>query len=249
MKNLKSKFAIGIVCIILGIILTIQYKTVNKTVGKGYLPTQKSKELSLELKKLQDKKEKLNNELSNLESRIKKYEDEASEENVYINELKKELEKYKIFAGYLDVKGPGIIITIDEPSVDIAYGDDLSYDNGYSLIVEYYDYILTIISNLNIAEAEAISINDLRYTGFSELLSIGNHLSFNGISIGAPIEIKAIGNPEELESALIYKGGILDIMENELDFRINIRRQENIKIPGYKGLKELRYIKPVKKNK
>jgi len=247
MKNFSSKFALGIVCIILGIILTIQYKTVNKTVGIGYLPTQKSKELSIELKKLQDDRDKLLNELNNLESKIKKYENEASEENVYIDELRKELEKYKMFAGYLDAEGPGITVTIDDPSMEILYGEELSFYENYSLIVEYYDYILTIISNLNIADAEAISINDLRYTGFSELLSVGNHLNFNGVSIGTPIEIKAIGSPEELESALIH-GGVIDIMENDLDFKITISRHENIKIPRYNGVDDLRYLKPVKNN-
>lgn len=246
MKKFTSKLAIGIVCIILGVILAIQYKTVNNTVGIGYLPTQKSKELSIELKKLQDEKEKIYKELSGLEGKIKKYENEASKENVYIDELRKELEKYMMFAGFENVKGPGLIITIDEPKNEIIYGEDNRAFEDISLIAQYYDYILTIISNLNIADAEAISINDYRYTGFSELLSLNNHLNFNGMAIAAPIEIKAIGNSEELESALIYKGGVIDILRNELDFKITVTRTDEIDIPKYTGVKELKYAKPIK---
>lgn len=247
MKKFTSKLAIGIVCIILGVILAIQYKTVNNTVGIGYLPTQKSKELSIELKKLQDEKEKIYKVLNGLEGKIKKYENEASKENVYIDELRKELEKYMMFAGFENVKGPGLIITIEEPENEIIYEEDNSFFEE-SQIALYYDYILTIISNLNIADAEAISINDYRYTGFSELLNINGHLNFNGMAIAAPIEIKAIGNSEELESALIYKGGVIDILRNELDFKITVTRKDEIDIPKYTGVKELKYAKP-KNNK
>ncbi len=39
------------VSLFLGIILAIQFKTVNKTVGEGVLPTQRAQQLAIELKK------------------------------------------------------------------------------------------------------------------------------------------------------------------------------------------------------
>ena len=71
MKNNKGQIAIMIICVFLGVILAIQIKTVNKTVGEGVLPTQRAQQLATELKKLQDERETLRKELDELEGKIK----------------------------------------------------------------------------------------------------------------------------------------------------------------------------------
>lgn len=238
MKKIISKTSIAIVCIILGIIVSIQYKTVNEVVGPGYLPNQKNKELAQELNRLQEQKKSLMNELNNLENKVKKYENEASEESDYVKELSKELLKYRMFAGYEAVEGPGIVITIDDPDYDTIYG------NNMSQLVENHGLLLDIISYLNVTGAEAISINGLRYTSFSEILVAGNHLNFNNKPIGVPVEIKAIGPAQDLESSLRITGGIIDLMES-YDFRIKIVQKDNITIPRYTEIKEFRYAEPV----
>ncbi len=203
MKELKSKIAFVLVCVILGIIIAIQFKTVNETVGSGILPTKSAQQLTLELKKLKDEKEKLLEELNSLESKVKQYEKNAAEENVYIKNLMKELQRYRMFGGYEPVKGPGIIVVVNDPPIEVQFGDDTS------IIVNNYDFLLEIVSNLNAAGAEAISINEQRYTGFTEIVPAGNHLEINGVSYGPPFIIKAIGEPKILESALRLKGGVI----------------------------------------
>lgn len=68
MKNLFSKSLIITVCVILGIIIAIQYKTVNTLVGPNFIPSQKNKELVNELSNVEKEKESLMNELENLEN-------------------------------------------------------------------------------------------------------------------------------------------------------------------------------------
>ena len=62
-----------------------------------------------------------------------------------------------------------------------------------------------MISVLNAADAEAISINDQRYTSHTEIVRAGNHIEINGVSTNSPIIIKAIGNADTLESALAIR--------------------------------------------
>ncbi len=58
MKKNNGQLAITIVSLFLGIILAIQFKTVNKTVGEGgVLPTQRAQQLAIELKKRLKKNE------------------------------------------------------------------------------------------------------------------------------------------------------------------------------------------------
>ena len=88
--------------------------------------------------------------------------------------------------------------------------------------------ILQTISVLNAAEAEAISINDQRYTAFTEIEKAGNHIEINGVSIGAPIIIKAIGDPETLESALAIKRGIVWTLEY-YDYNVHLTKEKMFK--------------------
>ncbi len=134
------------------------------------------------------------------ESKIKQYEKGGeADNNVYAENLYKDLEKYRMLAGYVDLEGPGITLEIQDPPADIQFGIEYS-------IADDLDLILQIISVLNAAEAEAISINDQRYTAFTEIEKAGNYgIEINGVSIGSPIVIKAIGNPSNIRISLALK--------------------------------------------
>ncbi|MGF7058813.1 DUF881 domain-containing protein [Brassicibacter mesophilus] len=241
MNDIRSKVAITGVCIILGLILAIQFKTVENTVGQGMIPTQRAQQLAIEYKKLQDERENMRKELDSLESKVKQYEKGEAEKSIYYENLYKDLEKYRMLAGVEDVEGPGVIIEINDPPMEIQYGDETS------TIVSNYDFLLQLISMLNAAEAEAISINDQRYTGFTEIVPAGGHLEINGVSFGPPFVIKAIGKSDDLENALRIKGGLVWHMENMFDLNIHIKQEQNMVVPKYKKIKEFRYAKPVEK--
>ena len=202
MKVKSGQIAITVVSILLGIILAIQFKTVNSTVGEGVLPVQRAQQLAVDLKKAQEERDAAIKALNEAENKIKQYEKGEADNNIYVENLYRDLEKYRILAGYVDLEGPGIVLEIHEPPADVQFGIEYS-------IVDDLDLILQTISVLNAAQAEAISINDQRYTAYTEIERAGNHIEVNGVSISSPIVIKAIGDPETLESALSIKRGII----------------------------------------
>lgn len=237
MKRFGEHFALILVSIFLGIILSIHYKTVNKSFGEGVLPTQRAQTLATELKKVQSDKENLLNRVNELETRIEQYEKSEVDKNIYAENLYKDTMKYRMLAGYVDLEGEGIILEINDPPVDLQYG------MGYT-IVDELDLILQIISILNAADAEAISINDQRYTSFTEIVRAGNHIEINGVSNSSPIVIKAIGNPDTLTSAVSIKHGIIWELRN-LDYLVHVRQDDSLLIPRYRRIKEFIYSKPV----
>lgn len=239
MNDTKSKIAIILVCIVLGTILAIQFKTVENNVGTGVIPTQRAQQLAIDYKKLEDERNSMRNELDNLESKLKQYEKGEAEKDVYVENLYKDIERYRILAGYEDVQGPGIVIEIKDPPAEVVYGD---YS---SVMVSNYDFLLQIISVINATEAEAISINDQRYTSFTEIVPAAGHIEINGVSIGPPFVIKAIGKADDLENALRIKHGLIWRMENLLNLDIHIKQEQNIVVPKYRKIKEFRYAKPV----
>ena len=66
--------ALALLSVFLGIILSIQFKTVNKSLGEGVLPTQRAQQLAVELKRAQQEKETQSNRIEELESKIEQYE-------------------------------------------------------------------------------------------------------------------------------------------------------------------------------
>lgn len=237
MKKSKNIIALILVSIFLGIILSIQLKAVDGSKALGTLPTQRTQDLANELKKVQTDKEALENRVKDLEGKIEQYELEGIDNNTYAENLYNDAMRYRMLAGYVDLEGPGIVLEINDPS-------DVNLNQGYFSIVDEVDLILQVISILNAADAEAISINDQRYTSFTEIVRAGEHIEINGVSNNSPIIIKAIGDPSILESALAIKRGIVWQLRN-YNYTVNLYTDDKIIIPSYQNVEEFNYSKPV----
>lgn len=237
MKKIKELSALLLVSVFLGLILSMQFKTVNKSLGEGVLPVQRAQQLATELKKAQADRDAQSNRIVELEDKIKVYEKGEVDKNVYAEDLYKDTMKYRMLAGYTDLTGPGIVLEINDPPVDIQFGDSYS-------IVDELDLILQIVSILNAAGAEAVSINEQRYTAFTEIVRAGNHIEINGVSNSSPIIIKSIGNPDTLESALAIKQGIVWTLRS-YDYIVHLKQDINVSIPRYRKVKDFIYAVPV----
>lgn len=191
--------SIGCAALILSMIMFTQFKTVEET-DIVAIETMRETELRAELANWKQKYEEVEAKIDERNEKISEYKAElengANESNVLENEIR-EAESY---LGYTDLKGEGIIVTLqDNEYVSINYAD-----------------LLTLVNELNSAGAEAISINDERITSRSEITLINNTFLFvNEKKIAGPYVVKAIGDKKYLESALTIKGGYIDLIETE----------------------------------
>lgn len=233
MKIKKDALWIGSVCILLGIIMSLQFKTVQKNFLQGQTPSQKSAQLVSELTKLTNEKALLSSEIEVLEKKLKEIESTESKGNVVIKNLNDDLQKYKMFAGLTDVYGPGIQIFIDNPSNELnsTVETNLVYD---------YDMLSNLINELNAAGAEAISINDQRILSQTEIRAAGEHININKVPQTAPFIIKVIGDSTTLENALTSRFGIVSIIR-EKNYQLDIKKMEKITINKYNGIIDFRY--------
>lgn len=94
-----------------------------------------------------------------------------------------------------------------------------------------------LVNELKVAGAEAVSINDERIIGTSEITEINNRIIVvNTKRIAGPYTVKAIGDKKYFESALTIKGGYMDEITaagKDIDYSV----QDNIVIPAYEGEK------------
>lgn len=239
MKESKGKIGLAIVCLVLGLVVSLQLKTVRETPGGGRISTQKAHQLAIELNNLRNEKETLNEELTNLEQRLKDYELSESDENLIIKNLKNDLERYQLYTGLKPAIGPGIVITVEDSVEEDYVGSEGSF------IMYNYDIILSLINKLNASGAEAISINDQRYIATTEIYYTSNRIMINQVPTNPPFEIKAIGNPDTLEAALNMRYGIIWEMRQFDGLKVNTQKEELVEIPRYNRSIEFDFAKPI----
>ena len=160
-------------------------------------------------------------------------------EDAVIEGLLSDTEKYRLLTGAVDVRGPGITITIKDPVITDEYQDDIS------VITYHYEELLSLVNKLKEAGAEAISINDHRIVQTTEISLAGQNININGSATAPPYHIKAIGNPTTMENALTIRGGIIETLKKTYNLTVELQSEENIVIPRYSGVINFRYAKPI----
>lgn len=219
------------ISVVLGITLMTQVQTTNNVLGND-APQEKAAELNSELARLTLEKNKLREELDELKIAAEKNEEASNAREAEIERLMEELKQQKILSGYYNVKGPGTIITID------------SEPNSYVNLASSHQWILALISYLNNAGVEAISINGQRYTNYTEIVPVLDHINVNGVAMVLPLEIKAIGNSRTIEASLNFVGGIVTQLE-QWGYMVKIENSDEILINGFDGEKEFKYADPI----
>ena len=220
MKLEKNKITmyitIGIVCLILGLVMSAQFKLVNE-VDVTSIETMRESELRTELASLKQKYDELNEKYVDTLSKISEYKETTESYDETYSLLTKELDELNKLLGYTDVQGEGIIITIRDDEYDVT--KQINHDD-----------LVTIINALKLSGAEAISINDERIVNMSDIFLINStYIAVNGRRVLSPYVIKAIGNQNYLESGLTGKGGYIDELLS-LDFDIIMEKSDDVQI-------------------
>lgn len=227
--------SIAFVCIVLGIMLSTQFRTVKKG---GAVTVQRAEELTNQLKQVQSERDALIKQVNDLEAKVNSYEQSSSKTSAVNQALKNDVEKYKELAGLSDVQGPGVIVTINDSKQPIQPGQDPN------LFLVHDEDLLKVANELKAAGAEALSLNDQRLISTSEIRCVGPTVNVNSIRFAPPYVFKAIGDPDTLEAALKLKGGVVDTLST-WGIEVNIKKSDKILIKKYDGLIRFKYAKPV----
>ncbi len=231
----KEKIIFLVFSFIIGMTIALQLKSVADLTG-GVASSQKSRQLQTELKSLRDKKLTLEVELQTLETKAKELKDSELQEDFMEQELRKEIDKFELMLGQKEAVGPGIIIKFQ--SVD-------QENNQTGLLTYNYELVLSVINKLNASGAEGIAINEERYVNNTFFQLVGDKLYVNGNPIFEPFEIKAIGNPDTMESALNLRYGVLWEIRKHYNINASIEKKEELKLPRYTKNVEFKYSMPV----
>lgn len=230
-------FSMGIICLVMAFLVTLQIKSVMYNHATATEESLRIDDLLKQLNDARTKNEKLTELNASLRLDIQDFKDEASENSDFSKTIISQLERAEIMAGMVEVSGNGIIITVRDSAIENTIGDLNNY------IIHDTD-LLSIINELCDAGAEAISLNNERIISTSEIRCAGATVSVNNNRYAQPFTIKAIGDPVNMENAILMRGGVYDTLTAwGIDLEIN--KATDIKIPAYNGIINYKYAKPL----
>jgi len=194
-------------------------------------------ELRVSLQKERERSQFLLKEISKLDQLLYQYDTSTNKDDNVAEIMEKEIERIKIQAGFEDMTGKGFIIRIEER--ESSTDEDL-----YFSPVIYDDDLRVVVNELNAYGAKAISINDQRIISTTAIRNVGNKILVNTIPISPPYEIKVIGDPEILISALKLAG--LDEYFMVVNHSISYEPKDGVRVRAYSKMTPPIYLQPVK---
>ena len=221
--DLQGKVLIAIVFMVLGFMLSVQYKV---TVQQRTIRMDRVEDLSERLKAMETENKHLLQEINELR---KKGADRAKDHGQ---------ERLQLLAGTTAVEGAGIEVVLDDSAIPKKANENPN------LYIIHDEDLLRVLNELRAAGAEAISLNDQRIVAMSEVRCAGPTVSVNHIRSAPPYVIKAIGAPKTLTSALRLRGGVVETFEF-WGIQVKIKSQDKVQIPALKAPRNFEYAKSV----
>ena len=221
--DLQGKILIAIVFMVLGFMLSVQYKV---TVQQRTIRMDRVEDLSERLKVMETENKQLLQEINELR---KKGADRARDHGQ---------ERLQLLAGTTDVEGAGIEIVLDDSNIPKKANENPN------LYIIHDEDLLRVLNELRAAGAEAISINDQRIVAMSEVRCAGPTVSVNNVRSAPPYVIKAIGAHKTLTSALRLRGGVVETFEF-WGIQVKIKSEDKVHIPALKAPRNFEYATSV----
>ena len=206
-KMRKSEVTILITAVLLGVLIIVQAKSfedVSEVISRNT-----RMDVFREIQILKTTNKNLEDETDELEKQLEK----ITNNQEALESVREEIGKYRILTGRVDISGPGVSLKVD--------GDIKAI------------WLTDIVNELFSSGAEAVSVNTIRLTnnaiGFDTIPN--GQLLLNGVILGQPYMIDAIGDKTVLENALSQPEGIIERMGRSLDdVKIELLQKDFVKM-------------------
>lgn len=220
-----------LVTLFLGLMIAVQFRSYREI--QQTVPIQRVQRLMAEVEAARKERDLLQERVAGLRAEL-----DAATAQTGLQPLKKKLERYQIGAGIVPVSGPGVEVILEDSKVALQPGQNPN------LYVIHDEDILRVLNELRVAGAEVLAINDERVLANTEVRCIGPSILVNNKRLAAPFRITAIGDPNNLESALRMRGGVVDTLQQYWGIQVSIKKMDRLTIPAFKGSQKFTYARP-----
>ena len=214
MKTFKT-MAITMVCLVLGVIVAWQFRSVKSNQILAQYEKKSVNEIIDELLVEKNNNESLKLRLQELQKEVDTFKAGETDIEKNVEALEQAALVARIKAGLETIKGSGLIITLEA--------------GGLKSVEDRH--IEELINELKASDVQALSVNDERIVSMSEIRKAGDYIMVNGNQLVPPYTIKAVGDPDNMERSLRLLEGVLEKFQY-YEFIVNIKKDENVIIPA-----------------
>jgi uncharacterized protein YlxW (UPF0749 family) len=185
---------------------------------------------------LQAQQDTLGARILELRTKIGLLESQGPGSEALAQQLSAELEHARIAAGLIPLKGTGVVFKLEDASAPNA---------GPEGLVSARD-VRTIIEELWLAGAEAISVNGERITVTSAILDIGGSVLVNSAYIAPPYTVSAIG-PKDLYERVQDSVSFAQFVAERVGrhgLRLSVAELDDVTVPAFAGTVSVRFGRP-----
>jgi uncharacterized protein YlxW (UPF0749 family) len=170
----------------------------------------------------------LRDEIGTLTLQLRDLETSTRDDVAAAESAGEQLRVLEVLAGTVPVTGPGISLTVVDPSAGVRY-----------------ETIVDIVQELRDAGAEAVAINDRRVGVSTSFTERDGKVEMDGEPLATTYRVAAIGQPATLEGGLKIPGGILDTLAALRDVRVDLQRSTRLELPALAKPPAFRVARPV----
>jgi uncharacterized protein YlxW (UPF0749 family) len=218
----RAQLIVAVLLFVLGLGLAIQ---VRSTSDNSALRGARQEDLVRILDELDNRTQRLEDEKQRLEDQRAELENSSDQAEEARKQTRQKEQQLGILAGTVAAQGPGITLTIEDPSGTVES-----------------DMLLDAIQELRAAGAEAIQVNDIRVVADTHFTGTGGEIEVDGKKITAPYRFKVIGKPQDLEPALNIPGGVVQTLEKE-QATATVERSQKIVVDAVRPAKRPDYAR------
>ena len=236
--NVRSYIPVLIIALVFGILLGLQWK--SQPARPMAMPGVEDEYVSLAIKRLEAEQEELKENIGRLREQLDEQRRQLAANTEMLKEINAELERQKMMAGLLTVKGPGVQVILDDSNIRAvpAAADSTDY------LIHEYD-LRDVVNLLWMAGSEAIAINDERIVATTSIYCVGSTIMVNDTRLSPPYLIQAIGNPVVQKDVLNNPAFLGEIKRRVKLYGVQfrVRTKEALTVPAYKGSFPIQYAR------
>ncbi|MEV7971774.1 DUF881 domain-containing protein [Cellulomonas sp. NPDC089187] len=212
----------GVLCALLGFAIALQVRST----GEDSLSTMRQSELVSLLDQTTRQADQLADQVNDLEQTRQELRSGSTSREAALEAATRSATAQGILSGRLPAQGPGVQITVEDPS------------RAVSALT-----LLNLLEELRNAGAEAVQINDQRVTASSSIVSTGGGIEVNDVPVLPPYLWSAIGDPETMSTAMAIPGGA--VAKVQIDGgTARVEQRDLVQITALRTLTEPQYATP-----
>lgn len=237
-KRVVRNVSMLIAGLVLGLLLSLVWHTPRSDIIEGVGP--QSAKVWLSIERLEAEQQELKATLASLWQELDQRQQTAAADTDRLQALKAELDRQRLLAGLTPVRGPGVLVSLDDSHAQISPAAD---PNAY--LIHEYD-LRDVVNLLWMAGSEAIAINDERLVNSSAIYCLGSTVMVNDTRLSPPYLIRAIGNPRIQQEYLRNPSHLKQLKDKQQMYglRFDVESVSKLSLSAYTGGFLLEHARP-----